>query len=66
MDYAVERLRKSVARDMAREYGFDYGTTLLWMQNVGVFENRTEWELKNRPVDIAELADCFEEAQRYV
>ena len=53
----VERLRRSVARDLELEYGLNYEEALTWMQQVGVFGNWTEWELQNRPVDLAELAD---------
>ena len=55
----VERLRRSVARDLELEYGLDYKETLTWLQQVGVFGNWTEWELQNRPVDLAELADLL-------
>lgn len=53
----VERLRRSVARDLEMQYGRDYEETLTWLQQVSAFGNWTEWELQNRPVDLAELAD---------
>lgn len=55
----VERLRRSVARDLEMQYGLDYEETLTWLQQVSVFGNWTEWELQNRPVDLTELADLL-------
>lgn len=57
---SVERLRRKVAGDMADEYGFDFYDVLKWMQLNDVFGNWTDEELTWRPIDLAELADCYD------
>lgn len=55
----IEQMRRTVAKDLAQEYGLDYDETLAWMQDVGVFGNWSEEELRCRPVNLDELADLL-------
>lgn len=55
----VERLRRSVAGDMANHFGFDYYKVLTWMQRNNVFGNWEADEFDRCPVNIEELADCY-------
>jgi len=58
IEFRRQKLINSVAKDLSFE-GFDYNTTILKMQNMGIFSNWDEWELYNRPVNIEELKEIL-------
>lgn len=60
-DSEINRLRKSVARDIARDTDLDYDQILETLNNWNVFGTWTIWEINHRPVDIEELTEMVTE-----
>lgn len=58
-DSEINRLRKSVARDIARDTDLDYDQILEIMNNWNVFGTWTIWEINHRPVDVDELSEII-------
>lgn len=57
-DHAIERLRKSVAKDLATRET-PYEEILEKLNEYGFFSNWTIWEINNRPVDLREIEDII-------
>lgn len=58
-DSEINRLRKSVARDIARDTDLDYDQILEIMNNWNVFGTWTIWEINHRLVDVDELSEII-------
>jgi len=58
-EWDIENKRKWTALKISAQTGLDYNKVLCELQDMGVHENWTEWELLNRPVDIDELSEII-------